>query len=344
MSETRRNVDEVGESRDIKYDFAYLFDYRRLVEEEIDEYCNIEVTEDLTEGGIHAQDAWGYWFNYLSSKEWQSSLIKEISIACENAHEPQILSLGCGYGGHEFRVASAIAGPYRITALDLNHRLFDRAIKRAKENNFDIDFRAIDLNYLKLQEGSFDVIYAHASIHHLLNLENLFEQTYRGLKSQGRFIVQDIIGKTRNLFWKANVDFARAVIQSMPMKYNPEKIHIDSIVPPYVEGGKQIGMEGIRQEDIISQAGYFFEVEKMYQFGSFMRMICTNPIVGKNIDPDVDEDRQYLDQLCELDLQQIREGKLRATEMLAVYKKKPENDIDWDAIEESARQFLARFD
>ena len=100
-------------------------------------------------------------------------------------------------------------------------------------------------------------------------------------------------------------------------------------------------MEGIRQEDIPVQAEYYFDVEKMFTFGSFMRMICTNPVLGKNIHPENSEDREYLDKLCDLDLIQIEEGKLKATEMLAVYKKKA--TIDQAAVDESARKFLARY-
>jgi len=85
-------------------------------------------------------------------------------------------------------------------------------------------------------------------------------------------------------------------------------------------------MKGIRQEEVELQVGKFFTPIKMFKYGSFMRMICTHPELGRRLDPDRITDREYLEYLFQLDLQQVQMKKLRPTEMLAVYIKKDSAD------------------
>jgi glycosyltransferase involved in cell wall biosynthesis/SAM-dependent methyltransferase len=318
----------VRTNQSVEIDWTVFYNYKQLVEEEVDEYCSIEVTEDLTEGGIHASNAWSYWFKYLSERIWKTSLGAEISNFCNLLHNPRILSLGCGYGGHELAVARSLKKPYEIIATDLNGRLFAKAIKEARAHDYNLTFKAIDLNFIEIEADSFDVIYAHAALHHLLNLENIFYEIYKGLRKHGRLIIQDIIGKTQILFWKDNVDFARNLVKQMPAKYKGGVCDLGEIVPPYIEPSTQVGMEGIRQEEIELQVPKYFTPVKMFKYGSFIRIICTNPIIAKLLDPDREEAREYLESLYNLDLKQIQDGKLRPTEMFSVYQKKETVDID----------------
>src|SRR6185295_5460151 len=64
-------ADIVSTTRDVAVDWTTQYDYGRLVEEEIAEYVQVEVTEELHLGGIHAQHAWRYWFEYLAERVWK---------------------------------------------------------------------------------------------------------------------------------------------------------------------------------------------------------------------------------------------------------------------------------
>lgn len=306
-------------------DLTRTFNYDKLVDEEIEEYSNIEVTEDLREGGIHAQNAWGYWFRYLAEQVWKTSLKDEIINACNDSGDGRILSLGCGYCGTELEVARAFESlnrQYEIVAVDINRDLFARAENEVRGKGLNVRFGSVDLNFLQLEENAFDIIFAHASLHHLLNLEHVFSQIHRGLKSDGRLIIQDIIGKTQVLFWKENVDFARELVEKMPPKYKKGIVDQANIILPYRETSLQKGMEGIRQEEIPEQVNRYFTAIKLFEYGSFMRLVCTNPELGKRFDPDNEEDREYLEYLFQLDLKQIDTKRLRPTEMLGVFEKK----------------------
>lgn len=156
-----------------------------------------------------------------------------------------------------------------------------------------------------------------------MNLENLFYQVYQGLKENGRFVVLDIIGKTQALFWRKNRQFAIDLVNKMPAKYRPGVSDARTIISPYRRVSLQIGMEGIRQEQIEKLIRKCFSPIKMFKYGSFMRLICTDPVVGPSLNPDVEEDKEYLEHLFNLDVKQVEDGKLRPTEMFAVFEKKP---------------------
>jgi ubiquinone/menaquinone biosynthesis C-methylase UbiE len=317
----------VTTSEQIAIDWTSTVDYKKLTAEELEKYSNVEITADLREGGVHAQKAWGFWFEYLSKKFWKSSLSQEIVEFSNTINNPRILSLGCGYGGVEITIARSLSQPYEIVATDINNQIFAKAREEARLEGLNIHFLQLDLNFISLQENTFDLMYAHASLHHLLNLEHIFSQIHRGLKKNGRLIVQDIIGKTQVLFWKNNVDFARDIVKKMPDRYKAGIAHPDEIIAPYREPSIQQDMEGIRQEEIELQAGKFFTPIKMFKYGSFIRLICTHPELGRRLDPDMRADREYLEYLFQQDLQQVQMEKLRPTEMLAVYIKKDSADL-----------------
>ncbi|PLS69391.1 MAG: hypothetical protein CV045_02565 [Cyanobacteria bacterium M5B4] len=313
MSNFVRQIDRV------ETDWTKFFDYQQLVEEEITEYSSTEVTDRLLLGGIHANPAWDYWFQFLE-RQWQTNFSKEVVDFANQQAAPRILSLGCGHGGFELSIASQLNVPYELIAVDLNPYIFGEAKRRIEEKKLNIEFKAIDLNFVALEPDSFDVIFAHASLHHMLNLEHLMEQIYHGLKSNGRFVILDMIGEVQTLFWCENVEFARNLVEQFPAKIK-KKLSANPIAP-YQPPSLQVGMEGIRQEELEFEIDRFFDPIKCFKYNSFMRLIGTNPVLGNIFDLEDVNDREYLETLCRLDLDQVSNGSLRPTEMFAVYQKK----------------------
>ncbi len=294
-------------------------DYERLLKEEIHEHNNIEVTKDLRIGGVHDLRPWHYWFEYLTREIWKTNWSNEVIHYANRVPRPRILSLGCGHEGHELAIARSLTKPYAMIALDLAAETFREAEKRAKAMGLNIMFEAADLNFIKLKQSCFDIVFAHASLHHLLNFENLFSQIHKGLKKEGHLIVLDIIGKNNGLFWKENVDFAREIVRTMPDKYKKGANSVDEIIPPYVERSGQQGMEGISQEELEEQILRYFIPARLFKYGSFVRLVCTNKILGNNFNLDIVEDREYLRNLFQLDLEQVRKNALRPTEIFGVF-------------------------
>ena len=325
-------IDSISMAGEAAVDLTTNTDYRRLVTEEIDHYSGIEVKEDLTEGGIHGFKAWGYNYDYLSEKIHGTTFWNEVTDHANRYENPRILSLGCGYGGVDLQVARKLRRPHELIAVDLNPTIFQEALSRAKSERLNIKFKCVDLNFVEIQPASIDVIYAFASLHHVLNLEHLFSAIHRGLKDGGRLVVLDIIGKTQVLHWKENVEFAAELVRKMPRRYRPgnpsswkswlRPFDPYSIIPRYTEPSDQIGMEGIRQEEIEHLLDHWFKAEKAFRYNAFMRLIGTNPYLGERLDPGRKADRRFLDHLIALDHQQVQSGKLRPTELLGVYAKR----------------------
>src|ERR1051325_1153739 len=207
--------------RDVEIDLTHGTQYDRLVHEEIDHYSTINVTHDLLEGGFFTHACWNFYFQYLAKTLFHTWFDHEVAVHANRIDRPRLLSLGCGYGGHELSIAAKLRKPFELIAVDLNPKLFREAERRAQNAGLNIKFVAADLNFICVSPASFDVIYAHASLHHVLNLEHLFEQIHRGLKQTGRLIVLDIIGNNQVIFWKENVVFAAGIIKRMPLRYWP---------------------------------------------------------------------------------------------------------------------------
>jgi ubiquinone/menaquinone biosynthesis C-methylase UbiE len=298
------------------------YDYQKLLNEELAEYEQVEVTDDLRLGGHHALGGWNYWFEYLVREVWHTSFNAEvIGHPAPPAGPLKVLSLGCGHGGLELDLAATLVGrPYEVHALDLNPKLYAEAASRASVRNLHLTWEQSDLNFLQLPPASFDVIYAHASLHHILNLEHVFAQVNRALRPGGRFVLAEMIGKSAVLFWPENLDLALDVVRHMPDRYKPGVEDVRTIVAPYTQA--YVGMEGIRQEEIPGLLTDWFNPVKMFTYGSFIRMICTHPVIGSTFDPDRPDDRFYLEQLFAYDLALIASGQLRATELFGVFEQR----------------------
>jgi SAM-dependent methyltransferase len=325
-------VDFISSTTDVSIDLTGETEYDRLVREEIQYYSTIKVTDDLAEGGDHGSKAWTHNHDYVYKNIFGTTFWDEVARHANLHERPRILSLGCGHGGMELQVARRLKKPHELIAVDLNPAIFDDALARAKAEGLNVRFRCVDLNFIEIQPNSFDVIYAYASIHHVLNLEHLFSTLQRGLAKNGSLVILDIIGKTQVVFWKENVEFAAEQVRTMPLRYKPRQklfwknlapwFDPYTIIPPYVEPSVQVGMEGIRQGEIEALIEHWFEPIKIYKYNSFMRLICTNPYLASRLDPARPEDREFLEGLMKLDYEQVQSGKLRPTEIFAVFKKR----------------------
>jgi SAM-dependent methyltransferase len=321
----------VGIAKSVLMDRTSSDQYNRLVAEELEHYDEVAVTEGLTEGGVHAHKSWSFYFGYLNSKHFGTSFYESVWAALKGKESPRVLSLGCGYGGHDLEIAQHVENLGELIAVDLNPRVYDTASRRAALLGLPIVFQSLDLNRVSIEPGYFDAIYAVASIHHILNLEHLLTQIHAGLKDDGRLIVIDIIGKNQVEFWRENVEYAARVVKRLAMRHGfasgrrpLRRLLFDpyTVISPYVEPEIQTGMEGIRQEEIAPLLDRWFMPEKVYYYDAYMRLICTNPTIGPLLDPDVRKYRRILESLIDEEAEAIATGKLRPTELFGTYTKK----------------------
>ena len=66
------------------------------------------MTDGLTEGGVHAHKSWNYYFEYLYAHHFKLSFYDAVWKALDGREGARVLSLGCGYGGHDLAIARKI--------------------------------------------------------------------------------------------------------------------------------------------------------------------------------------------------------------------------------------------
>lgn len=292
--------------------------YEELIEEEKEHYSQIEVTERLTEGGVHAHSSWEYyWQNVGAKMHDEAPDFVDISGYIKKSMEQfpvRILSLGSGYCGQEIGLAERLSVDYEIVCVDINEALFSRAYEIAEERNLNIRFLVEDINFIQLESNHYDVIMIHAALHHVINLELLFEQISQSLTEQGFFHIVEVVGENRKLIWDENEVLANKLLD---------------LLPPPIIGSTRLktlpeeeGMEGVRQEDILPLLEDWFDPLYEHKHGAFMRFICTHPTLGSALNPADAKIRSWLDFLIDCDQSSVKHGLLRPLEIWGCYKPK----------------------
>jgi SAM-dependent methyltransferase len=110
------------------------------------------------------------------------------------------LSLGCGEGGLERRLAS-LGTFQRCDAYDIAPGAINKARTEAAAAGYGhIQYTVCDLNESDLPVGQYDAVWASGAVHHVDRLEHLFAQVGRALKPDGLFILNEYVGPNRFQF------------------------------------------------------------------------------------------------------------------------------------------------
>ena len=291
------------------------FDYDRLIREEKEHYSEAEITADLKEGGGHTNASWGYYWRrvgeayagspYASMPAFIESRFADVERSIE------ILSLGSGYCGHELALSERLGRSHRMTCTDVNPELFARARDVVAAKGLSVEFQEVDLNFIELEPNRYDLIVAHAVLHHVINLEHLFDQVAGGLREGGALGVTEVVGPNRKQIWEENENLANALLAALPEDLIGG-LRLDV-------ADDDVGMEGIRQEDILPLLHERFEPLFELRHGAFMRFVCTQPEIGRRLDPDDPKTRGYLDFLIDCDQSAVERGLLQPLEVHGFY-------------------------
>lgn len=296
-------------------DLTSSYDYTRLAFQERQHFAEeAEITGDLRLGGIHAHDAWRYYWARTMARLPEPGLADPLRILQERFPRAplRILSLGSGYCGEELALARRLGGRCHVRCTDLNGDLFEEARRRSRAEGLDFAFEELDLNFARITTGAWHLIFAHASLHHIINLEHLFDQIRRGLVEGGLFKLVEVIGQNRRLLWKENERFARRLLRQLPFRIRgPCRLR----APSHTEG-----MEGIRQQEILPLLHTHFTPLAEIRHGAFMRAICLHRHLGPRLDPSDEKRRRWLDWLIDADASAVRTGLLKPLEVWGLYE------------------------
>ncbi len=305
------------------YDLTRSYDYDRLLDEEKEHYSKIEVTDRLTEGGVHAHAAWEYYWGRVSQNIEGNAgpytdMVAYLERSVPNDRTIQVLSLGSGYCGQEIMMAGKFSRDYAIACVDINPDLFQQARVAVEQKGLKLSFEIGDLNFITIQPRKYDLVFAHAVLHHVINLEHLYAQVAGGLTDRGVFHIIEVVGKNRMLIWENNQSVANKLLDICP----------EALVATHriLVGQEEEGMEGVRQEEILVRLKDYFAPEYEYAHGAFMRYVCLHPKLGPALCPTDPESRKYLDFLIDCDESCVQRNLLKPLEIWGVYRPRQKKD------------------
>lgn len=96
----------------------------------------------------------------------------------------KVLDLGCGYGWH--CGYAALQGAAEVLGIDASQRMIEEAKKR--NGNDRIQYRVCDLAAYDYPKEAYDLAISNLVLHYVENLEEVYQNVYRTLKTGGTFL------------------------------------------------------------------------------------------------------------------------------------------------------------
>ena len=109
----------------------------------------------------------------------------------DNAKNSEILDYGCGIGSITVKITKF--NPRKITGIDISEISIDKAKKKAKELNIDVNYKVDNCEKTNLESNSFDIVYGTGILHHL-EINKCLDEIHRILKSKGSLLFIEPLG------------------------------------------------------------------------------------------------------------------------------------------------------
>lgn len=106
----------------------------------------------------------------------------------------EVLDIGCGVGGADLVLAGLGA---RVTGIDVEAGLIDRARQRAERAGAEIAYRKVEPGALPFGHASFDHVFTHAAIIHVPDKLAMFAEIHRVLRPGGWLLAYDWLRGTQ---------------------------------------------------------------------------------------------------------------------------------------------------
>lgn len=140
------------------------------------------------------ESRFGRWF--LSTDIWRRYVLSEAldtlvgilgrPVQCQ-AH---VLDIGCGQGS-AFGLLDEALGPVRITGVDIDGELIDRAASEAERLNCGLQVLRASALQLPLKDASVDVVFCHQLLHHMTCQADALAEIVRVLCPGGLLLMSE---------------------------------------------------------------------------------------------------------------------------------------------------------
>ncbi len=215
------------------------------------------------------------------------------------------VSVGSGNCDIEIETAISLCDKglknFKIECLDLNEMMLDRGRLLAKERQVSeyLTFTDADFNrWRPLQK--YDAVVANQALHHVVGLEDLFSSIKRSLKTDGMFLVSDMIGRNGHMRWPEALAIVHEFWRMMPASYrfNHQLKRHEELYENWDCSTE--GFEGIRAQDILPLLIERFHFELFIGFANVIDIFVDRGF-GPNFDEKRDWDREFIDRVHERD-------------------------------------------
>ena len=155
-----------------------------------------------------------------------------------------------------------------------------------------------------------------------IDLEILFKKIKKVLSSDGVFLVSDMIGRNGHMRWPEALEYVNSIWKRMPdrYKYNHQLKRVEKEYDNWDCSTE--GFEGIRAQDILPLLIENFHFDMFFAFNNIISIFIDRGF-GHNFDAKNESDRQFIDEIAQLDDEKIEEGCIKPTQILATLKTVP---------------------
>ena len=110
-------------------------------------------------------------------------------------HSKKLLDVGCGYGDQDIYIYSKLSKDTKITAIDINENIINKAKKNIKKKKLQdkIDFNVGNACRLEYVDNKFDTVFCLESAFHYDTREDFLKEAYRVLEHKGKLVIADIL-------------------------------------------------------------------------------------------------------------------------------------------------------
>ena len=106
----------------------------------------------------------------------------------------KVLEVGPGNGRYTIAAAKVLGSDGRIVTIDIEKKMIDRVIKRAKQQNImNVIAEVADVYKLPYEDLCFDIIYMIAVINEIPDQKSAFKEFYRVLKNDGLLVFSELL-------------------------------------------------------------------------------------------------------------------------------------------------------
>lgn len=232
-----------------------------------------------------------------------------------------LLSIGAGTADWEIKLIESVPNKIKCDVIDINPKLLEKAKNYSLKKNLDLHIRIEDANNIKLDENTYDFVIARSSLHHLVELEHVFAEINKSLKSTGSLIViGEVIGRNGLKLYPETETIAQGIFTTLPEKFrfNNYTKTIDKKIPNIDHSVESF--EAIRSEDILPLLLKIFKPKEYFAFDAFLSLLLDFRY-GPNYDLTNQLDKTIVEFITHLDAYYIENKILNPTCLFGIFEK-----------------------